>query len=109
MVGSGEGAGEADCFLATLAPGGDHGGDHCGIGGDGDHGGGDHDIEVDYQIIPDCQLVTTIMSINPRLQVEHLVMFASLDILRGFAGLHCLHFYTGVWSFECPTKIFLDD
>ena len=21
---------------------------------DGDHGGGDHDVEVDYQIIPDC-------------------------------------------------------
>ena len=49
--------------------GGDHGGE-CDEDGGGGHGG-----EVDYQVVPDCKLVSTIMGINSRLQVKHLIMF----------------------------------
>ena len=81
---SGEGAGEAGCSLATLVPGGGGGEDGGEDGGQdgGEHVGDDHGLEFDYQIIPDCELVSTIMSINSRLQVKHLVMFACLDTLH---------------------------
>ena len=92
-MGSGAGAGEVGCFLAIRAPGrycGDDGGsgEHyvvhgaCGeVGDDGVYGGdGGSEHDVDYQIIPDCKLVSTIMGINSRLQVKNLIMFACLDV-----------------------------
>ena len=86
MEESGEGAGEAGCSLAGRAPG-------CGGGGGGDHGGEcDEDgvedgFEVDYQVVPDCKLVSTIMGIHSRLQVKHLVMFQYFYVLHDFECL----------------------
>ena len=72
MEESGEGAGEAGCSLAGRAPGCGGGGDH---GGECDEDGVEDGFEVDYQVVPDCKLVSTIMGIHSRLQVKHLVMF----------------------------------
>ena len=84
MEASEEGAGEAGCFLAGRAPGCGGGGDH---GGECDEDGVEDGFEVDYQVVPDCKLVSTIMGINSRLQVKHLVMFLYFYVLHDFECL----------------------